>query len=380
MLVDWTIVICIIGGWGLAAGTSCTGNLGKVAQSGMFGSFWNFLSGGILVLFYWVFDFEGRSQGYDWIQNAPWWMWLGGIFGSSYVASATMLVPRLGASMVLGCSVLGQMVSSIIMDNFGVMGLHQRSATAGRIVGVVLTVGGVVAVVLATEWSNLKRMFSKETNAKAAAANADSDRDPNAQPVKVLSQSIKIEDPNDALVAAGQTLSDADVDADAEKAEQAQPVPKAAPHPQIPPILFIPAVINGVLISLQAASNGALGVAGSRSFASIFSYASGTAFMLLCALITTRFGRTLKFQTIRKASWWAWFGGAFGTVYVLSVLILTPHLGATTVLSGVVCGQISAALVLDHFALFGLPKRRISPMRIGGAVVLLAGVMMVAFL
>lgn len=76
----------------------------------------------------------------------PLWAWFGGIAGVIYITSALLLTPRLGAASFIVCVIAGQMVSSLLIDHFGLMGLPIKEASAGRIAGVALIVAGMVMV------------------------------------------------------------------------------------------------------------------------------------------------------------------------------------------------------------------------------------------
>lgn len=76
----------------------------------------------------------------------PLWLWFGGLLGATYLASATMLVPRLGAAALICLVVFGQLLASLLLDHFGV--LHApRPADAVRLVGAALVAGGALLVV-----------------------------------------------------------------------------------------------------------------------------------------------------------------------------------------------------------------------------------------
>jgi len=64
------------------------------------------------------------------IQASPgaWVAWTGGIFGAIFIITAILMVPRLGAAMVLTLIVVGQMVGSLAFDHFGAFGvpIHPR--------------------------------------------------------------------------------------------------------------------------------------------------------------------------------------------------------------------------------------------------------------
>ena len=80
------------------------------------------------------------------LAGVPAWAWFGGLFGAAYVALATFAGPRLGALLLLALTVAGQMVASIIVDHYGLLGFAQQPVTTMRLVGVALLVAGIVLV------------------------------------------------------------------------------------------------------------------------------------------------------------------------------------------------------------------------------------------
>ncbi|QPS08828.1 DMT family transporter [Delftia acidovorans] len=77
----------------------------------------------------------------------PWWLWIGGVLGAIYVASAAAVTPKLGAGGFLVCVVAGQIVVSVLVDHFGLMGLGARPVNWSRLAGGALILGGVFLVV-----------------------------------------------------------------------------------------------------------------------------------------------------------------------------------------------------------------------------------------
>lgn len=71
------------------------------------------------------------------------------MLGAIYVASAAAFTPKLGAGGFLVCVVAGQMVVSVLVDHFGLMGLGARPVNWSRLAGVALILGGVFLVVQA---------------------------------------------------------------------------------------------------------------------------------------------------------------------------------------------------------------------------------------
>jgi transporter family-2 protein len=136
------------------------------------------------------------------------------------------------------------------------------------------------------------------------------------------------------------------------------------------------AVVAGVSFVLQASVNARLrtGLA-SPNWAALISYAGGTAAMAL-VLLAAR-DPWPSAAAIAKAPWWSWTGGLWGAVYVVIIIVLLPRLGTATVIALFVLGQMIASLAFDHFGIFGVPKHPADMVRIAGALLLVAGVVLI---
>ncbi|CAN7143970.1 DMT family transporter [Aminobacter sp. LjRoot7] len=82
--------------------------------------------------------------------TGPWWIWIGGAAGVVYVTAALLLAPKMGAASFVVAVIGGQMVASLVIDHFGLMGFLQRPASLARVAGLVLIVIGLVV----TQWAN----------------------------------------------------------------------------------------------------------------------------------------------------------------------------------------------------------------------------------
>jgi bacterial/archaeal transporter family-2 protein len=80
------------------------------------------------------------------LASAPWWVWVGGLFGSVFVTAAAAFAPRLGAATFISITIAGQVLVSILLDHFGVVGFAARPVTAPRLLGALLLVAGVLLV------------------------------------------------------------------------------------------------------------------------------------------------------------------------------------------------------------------------------------------
>ncbi|MFW6244062.1 MAG: DMT family transporter [Desulfovibrionales bacterium] len=80
------------------------------------------------------------------LARAPWWAWTGGFCGAFLVAATVAAAPRLGAASMIGFFIAGQMLASLLLDHYGVVGFEVRALTPVRVLGAVLLVAGVVLI------------------------------------------------------------------------------------------------------------------------------------------------------------------------------------------------------------------------------------------
>ncbi|NMG66034.1 EamA-like transporter family protein [Azoarcus indigens] len=78
--------------------------------------------------------------------QGPAWWWLGGVAGVAYVTAALMLTPRLGAAGFIVSVIAGQMLASLLIDHYGLMGLAPKPAGGWRVAGIALILLGMAVV------------------------------------------------------------------------------------------------------------------------------------------------------------------------------------------------------------------------------------------
>jgi transporter family-2 protein len=67
------------------------------------------------------------------VARAPWWTWTGGALGAFFVFSTVVLTPRLGVATSLALILAGQLLSALLLDHVGALGLATREVTPGRV-------------------------------------------------------------------------------------------------------------------------------------------------------------------------------------------------------------------------------------------------------
>ena len=76
--------------------------------------------------------------------------------------------------------------------------------------------------------------------------------------------------------------------------------------------------------------------------------------------------------------WWAPLGGIVGAVAVFAGFILIQKLGAGPVNGVTITANILASLAIDHFGLLRMEQHSMNPARAIGAVLMIAGVTLIA--
>lgn len=139
------------------------------------------------------------------------------------------------------------------------------------------------------------------------------------------------------------------------------------------PILLV--FIAGGLVALQAPTNSMLAKAGgSPVLAALISFAVGTTALLVAWLASGNRPGTSAFAGL---PWYAWIGGLYGAVFVAVAAYAAPRIGLATLITVGIAGQVAMALWMDHVGALGLPREPVNFGRSAGALLVLAGVILV---
>ena len=136
-------------------------------------------------------------------------------------------------------------------------------------------------------------------------------------------------------------------------------------------------VIAGIASTVQASVN----TEARRFFRSPF-ITAGLNFMVawLCLaafIVFNEHALSVPVHEIAKNPPWIWLGGVCAIIIVTLNIVCVPKLGAAGNVMILNFGQIVTGLVIDHFALFGADEARMSFMRLTGAVLVFAGLVLV---
>lgn len=132
--------------------------------------------------------------------------------------------------------------------------------------------------------------------------------------------------------------------------------------------------VAGGLIALQAPINAELGKATGGLQAALVSFVVGT--VALTAIVVLS-GRASGLGSTFDVSWYYLVGGLLGAIYVTNALLAVSAIGAGGVAALTVAGQLTASVAIDRLGLFGLDQVPLTPERLLGVALLLAGTVLV---
>ena len=136
-------------------------------------------------------------------------------------------------------------------------------------------------------------------------------------------------------------------------------------------------IAGGVGIAVQAPITARLASHAGDPFAAA-AISFGVGFLVLAAITIAR-GGVPGIEQLSVVPWWAWIGGALGTIYVASALWAVTVLGVVTMIAALILGQLVAALVLDAVGAFGIAVREVTPTRIAAVALVAVGLVLSRF-
>ena len=139
--------------------------------------------------------------------------------------------------------------------------------------------------------------------------------------------------------------------------------------------LLVLTFFAGAVLPLQTGINGQLSrhVAGAIP-AAMISFLVGTVILIA---ITLAMRQMPTAQTLRSAESWQLTGGMLGAFFLVSAALAGPRIGAVLFIALVLAGQLTMALLLDHFGWAGFRESPVTLGKIGGILLIVAGIWMI---
>ena len=139
------ILLAIAAGAVLPVQAALNGKMGRAVGDPVYAAFISFVVGSVALFVYLLAtrtDLGTLAEA----KTVDWTVWTAGILGGFYVACVIILAPKLGVALTFGLVVTGQLGISLLIDNYGLLGIPAHTISWQRIAGVLLIIGGVVLI------------------------------------------------------------------------------------------------------------------------------------------------------------------------------------------------------------------------------------------
>jgi bacterial/archaeal transporter family-2 protein len=139
-----TVALVLIAGGLTAIQAPTNAMLAKAGGSAVLAALISFTVGTIGLLVAWILS--GNRPGTSAFAGLPWYAWIGGLYGATFVAVAAYAAPRIGLASLITIGIAGQIAMALWLDHLGALGLPREPVNLGRIIGALLVVSGVILV------------------------------------------------------------------------------------------------------------------------------------------------------------------------------------------------------------------------------------------
>ena len=128
--------------------------------------------------------------------------------------------------------------------------------------------------------------------------------------------------------------------------------------------------LAGGVVALQPALNAGMARATGSLPAAVISFSVGLLAVALVALVAGQLGNLAEAPGV---PWYYWLGGLCGAIWITLSLVAVTSLGAGGVVAATITGQLTGAVIADRLGILGLEQVAITPARLLGVALLVAG-------
>lgn len=258
---------------------------------------------------------QGIGVGLGVVLSTPWWSWLGGLTAAFALTCNILLFKYLGSVETTLYPVIGQIIMSLVIDQFGWFGSLRQRMTWHKGVGALLLMVGLV-------------IFINLLGFRRTVEGSGGKKSPQfGWPVLGILAGVALAIQNAVNAKLGQTFH--------------SPLHAS----------FISFFVSFILLFL---------------------------FNLVCRVrILSIIHQTLTRQTRRE--WWTWLGGLLGSSYVGLSSVLVPILGTGQVVILALFGQLVFSALIQQFGWFNSRTIKINRSQAIGTVIMFVGILMIKF-
>lgn len=138
-------ILPVFAGIAMAVQSGINAQLRSAINHPILAAFISFATGTILLAVLLIFS-KQTLPSFATMSDISWYKYIGGSLGVFIVSVAILSVQQIGAANMFVLIVSGQLITAVIMDQLGVLGLQQSPITIQKIIGIVLLIAGAYLV------------------------------------------------------------------------------------------------------------------------------------------------------------------------------------------------------------------------------------------
>lgn len=139
------IILAILAGMAMPTQATVNSKLAVSVGNPILAAFISFLVGTVALFVYILLTGVPLSNITS-SKDAPTVAWIGGFLGAFFVSVMATIVPRIGVALAFSLAIGGQMLATIIIDHFGLLGVPVKEINLMRVLGATLITVGVVLI------------------------------------------------------------------------------------------------------------------------------------------------------------------------------------------------------------------------------------------
>ena len=254
-------------------------------------------------------------------RRPPWWAWLGGCVGCTALVGSVAIAPLISFTAVATINSAGQLISSLLVDHFGFLGIQRRRMSFRRVLGALIVLMGCVGASLESGGA---------TTATAATSLAR-----RLSPLVTLGLGLLY-----MLTRMGQPFQ---------------------------------ACINARLSTFMPPPSGPLAGLVSFSVGAVVVFAATATFFVQQPAKFRQAVAAFSQREPTKLKWWMLTGGIPGSMGTCCSVFLTKRLTATLYFNLMTAGGLAGSMIFDAIGLFGSARRPTTLLRAGSVLVTFLG-------
>jgi transporter family-2 protein len=138
-------ILPILAGVAITVQSGINSQLRVAIQHPIMAAFISFLVGTIALAIVLLFS-KTAFPAFDNYSTVTWYKYSGGLFGVFVVTVTLLSVAEIGAANMFVLIIAGQVVTALIMDHFGILGMRTNPVTLQKFLGILLLVCGAYIV------------------------------------------------------------------------------------------------------------------------------------------------------------------------------------------------------------------------------------------